>query len=141
MMLSSPTTIGFLFLEKRCSQMSFKINLSFLSKALFENALIEKVTVFMEEKMRYERTVLVIGIISIIAPVYFFKTVYVIWFGPMDVFIGFQSERWTWVLLTIVDIVGFLSVLPARKNGRVIQVVMLLWILGMSLVSLATFVR
>lgn len=121
--------------------MSFKLNLSFLSKALFESILIERVTVFMEEKMRYERIVLVIGIISIIAPIYFFKTAYVIWFGPMDVFIGFQSERWTWVLLTIVDIVGFLSLLPARRNARVMQVVMLLWILGMSLVSLATFVR
>ncbi|HAV11376.1 MAG TPA: hypothetical protein DCX32_02425 [Candidatus Moranbacteria bacterium] len=101
----------------------------------------EKVVALMEKTMENETYARIFGLIAILAPIYFLKTVHTVWFGPMEVFIGFQSERSTWLVLTIVDAVGFLTTLPARKKGRIIQIVTALWTIEIFLVWIATVVR
>ena len=125
----------------RDSVVFFSNVLENFSKAFFGNFLFENLTVFMEGIMKHKMATLVLGVIVVAAPVYFLKTVYIIWFGPTEVFVGFQSERMSWIVLTIVDAAGFLSMLPSRKSGRIMQVVMFLWPVEMFLVVLATFIR
>lgn len=148
MMFSVPTTSELELCSKGRSAMFFRNFLVFcsglpekLSEVFFGNSVFENLTALMERIMRHNRAPLILGVVVIIAPVYFLKTVYTIWFGPLEVFVGFQSERISWIVLTIVDAAGFLSLLPARENGRIMQVVMFLWTIEMFLVVLATFVR
>ena len=101
----------------------------------------EKITVFMERVMTKKFWLVVLGLIAIIAPLYFLKTLYEVWFGSYDVFLGFKLERTTFLVMAIVDTVGFLTTLPARKNGRIIQVVMGLWSIEMYLLYIGTFIR
>ncbi|HBP01431.1 MAG: hypothetical protein UY41_C0009G0018 [Candidatus Moranbacteria bacterium GW2011_GWE1_49_15] len=103
--------------------------------------LIEGPTIWVEKIMSNETNVKIFGFIAILAPVYFLKTLYSVWFGPLEVFIGFQSEKSTWLVLTIVDAVGFLTTLPSREKGRVIQMVTCLWTIEIFLVWVATIVR
>ena len=99
------------------------------------------ITAWVERVMANRTGATILGLVAVIAPLYFLKTLYVVWFGPMDVFVGFQSERSTWFVLATVDAVAFLTTLPAREKGRIIQIVMGLWTIEMSLVFLATIVR
>ncbi|MFC1645251.1 hypothetical protein ACFL08_04460 [Patescibacteria group bacterium] len=57
---------------------------------------LEKITVFMEKAMENKTRATVLGLVVAIAPLYFLKTLYVICFGPYDIFVGFQAERMTW---------------------------------------------
>lgn len=59
----------------------------------------------------------------------------------MDIFVGFKSESSTWLVLTIVDGVGFMTSLPSRKKGRIMQILMGMWTIEIGLVYLATLVR
>jgi hypothetical protein len=102
---------------------------------------VEKITVFIERVMANKTYEMLIGLVALIAPLYFLKTVYVVWFGPDEVFVGFESESSTWLVLAIVDVVGFLASLPSRRKGRVIQIVMALWSINLFLVYLATIIR
>jgi len=99
------------------------------------------ITAVMERVMANKTGAILLGLVSIIAPLYFLKTLYVVWFGPTEIFVGFQSERSTWFILATVDAVAFLTTLPAREKGRIIQIVMGLWTIEMSLIFLATVVR
>ena len=101
----------------------------------------ERIIVFVERIMANKTYETIIGLLAIISPLYFLKTLYVVWFGPMKVFVGFESEKSTWLVLAIVDTIGFITTLPARKKGRVIQIVMGLWSAEMFLFYLATIVR
>jgi len=101
----------------------------------------ERLTIFAENIMANKTYATFLGLVAVVAPLYFLKTIYAVWFGPMDVFVGFESEKSTWLVLAIVDGVGFIATLPAREKGRVIQVVMGLWTVEMFLVYLATIVR
>ena len=101
----------------------------------------ERIVFTMERVMTNKTCEIVLGLIALTAPLYFMKTLYVVWFGPLEVFFGFKSERWTWLVLTLVDFVGLLTLLPSRKKGRVMQIVMTLWVIEMLLVFVATFVR
>ena len=101
----------------------------------------EKITVFIERIMANKTYEMILGLVAIIAPLYFLKTVYVVWFGSAEVFVGFESEKSTWLVLAIVDAVGFFVTLPSREKGRVIRVVMAFWTIDLILVYLATIVR
>lgn len=101
----------------------------------------ERLTVLMEKIMANRTNEIILGIIALIAPVYFFKTIWAVWFGPIENFIGFKAEKNTWLIMTIVDSVGFLTTLPSRKKGRVVQIVMFLWAVDLLLVYLATLIR
>jgi len=102
---------------------------------------VEYLTRLIEKVMSNKTWATTFGLIALVAPLYFLKTLYVVWFGPYEVFVGFQSEQWTWLVLSLVDFVGFLTTLPAREKGRVIQIVMALWAIEMLLVFVATLVR
>ena len=101
----------------------------------------EFLTVFMERLMKNKTALTVLGIISMIAPLYFLKTLYNVYFGPMEDFVGYQSEQYTWLVMAVVDTVGFLTVLPAREKGRIMQIVMASWSIEMYLLFIATLVR
>ena len=96
---------------------------------------------YVEKVLENKIANIIVGIISLIAPLYFLSTLYEVWFGSHEVFRGFYIERWTWLVLSIVDGVGFLTTLPAREKGRIIQVVMAMWTIEMFLVYMATLVR
>jgi len=96
-----------------------------------------KVEAFVSSKKRE----MIIGMIAAIGPLYFFKTLYAVWFGTYEVFVGFESEKNTFLVLAFVDFIGFLSTLPSREKGRVMQWVMGLWTVEMFLLYVATIVR
>lgn len=101
----------------------------------------EKLVVLMERLLSNRTYAIILGLIAIVAPVYFLKTLFNVWFGPVEVLVGFKSEKWTWLVIAAVNTVGFLTTLPAREKGRVIQIVIGLWSIEMSLVFLATIIR
>lgn len=101
----------------------------------------EKLVVFAEKIMANKKWEKILGLISLLSPIYFLKTLYAVWFGPLDVFIGFQSERSTWLVLATVNAVGLFTLLPTRRNGRIMQIVMLMWVTEMTLLYLATIIR
>lgn len=77
--------------------------------------------------------------ISIIAPAYFLKTVWDVWFGPPEVLVGFKHEQSVFVVLVVSDAAAFLTTLPSRKKGLIMQIVMFMWTVEMLLISIATF--
>ena len=101
----------------------------------------EKIIIFVERIMANKTYETILVLIAVMAPLDFLKILYAVWFGPMEVFVGFESEKTTWLVLAIIDAVGFITTLPARKKGRVIQIVMGLWVIEMFLVYLATILR
>jgi hypothetical protein len=103
--------------------------------------MIESVTVFIERLLLKRSWEIAFGLIALIAPLYFIKTLWSIWFGPMEIFVGYKAEKITWLVMVVVDAVGFLSTLPAREKGRIMQVVMFLWTVDLFFVLLATLVR
>lgn len=101
----------------------------------------ERFTVFVEKIMANKIYETILGFVAMIAPLYFLKTLYAVWFGAPEVFVGFEAEKSTWLVLAIVNAVGFITTLPSRKKGRVIRIVVGMWVVEMFLVYLATIVR
>lgn len=101
----------------------------------------EWITVLMERLLADKRREAVVGVIAIIAPLYFTKTLFVVCFGPLDVFVGFETEKFTWLIMAVIDFIGFLATLPSRKKGRVIQWVMGLWAFEMFSLFFITLIR
>jgi len=102
---------------------------------------VERIINIVERAQSTKKGMIVFMIIAAIGPIYFLNTVYAVWFGPEEVLYGFKSERDTFLILAIVNGVTFLTTLPAREKGRVIQVTMAAWVVEMSLVFLATVIR
>jgi len=102
---------------------------------------VEKITILIERITENKIGKATFGIIAIVAPLYFLKTLYAVWFGPMEVFIGFQSESYTWIILSAANFSGFLTVVPARKKGRIMQIITALWTIELFMVYIATFIR
>jgi hypothetical protein len=63
-----------------------------------------------------------------------------VWYGPPEVLAGFKTQKNVFVVLVISDAITFLSTLPSRNKGRIMQFIMFAWTLEMSMVSVATFV-
>ena len=101
----------------------------------------ERIIVLIEKIVGNKIGEVIIGIIAIASPLYFLKTLYAVWFGPAELIAGFKSESFTWLVLTIANFSGFLAVVPARKKGRVMQIVTAAWTIEMSLVFIASLVR
>ncbi len=101
----------------------------------------ERFTVWVEKIMATRRGEFILGFIAMAAPLYFLKTLYAVWFGPTEVFVGFQSERWTWLVLGLVDMVAYITTLPSRRKGLVMRIIVGMWTVEMFLVFLATLVR
>jgi len=101
----------------------------------------EKITVLSEKTMSNKKLVTLVGIISLISPVFFIKTIFTVWFGSPEILVGFKSEQMTWIVMLFVNIVTLFSVLAGRKNNRIIQIVMLLWTINVFLLLLATIVK
>ena len=96
---------------------------------------------FAERIMADSLYAMILGLVAAIAPLYFLKTVYAVWFGTYEVFIGFKSQRSTWLVLGLIDGVALFTLLPARESGLVMQIVMIMWMIEMFLIYAATFVR
>lgn len=108
---------------------------------VFMKKVMETITVFMEKVMANNKYATMFGIVALVGPIFFIKTLYAVWFGSPEILVGFKSENATWFILSVVDLVAFFTTLPARKKGRVMQVLMGLWTIEMSLVFLATIIR
>ena len=105
-----------------------------------EEVIMERLTVFIEHSMQNKYVLWLITFISIVAPVYFLRTVWDVWFGPPEVLLGFQTQRYVLLVLVISDSVAFLTTLPARKKGRIMQLIMFAWAVEMALLTIATFI-
>lgn len=78
----------------------------------------ETITIFAEKIMSNKYGSFILGAIAVIAPLYFLKTVFNVWFGPPEILIGFKSEQSTWAVLTVVDAVALFTTLPSRKKRQ-----------------------
>ncbi len=101
---------------------------------------LEALTAIVEKVIAKNITRKILTAIALIAPLFFYKTVYNTYFGPPEVLAGFAAERSTWLVITVSDAAALLAALPARKEGRIMQLVMFLWTLAMVLVYIATIV-
>lgn len=93
--------------------------------------MIEKITVQIEKMMANNICLFVIYMIAIASPLSFLWTLHSVAYGPIENFISFKSQIITWYFLTLANVVSFVTTLPSRKKGRVVQLVMLMWTVEM----------
>jgi len=95
----------------------------------------ENLTVFMEKVLANKKGSYLIGLITLIAPLYFFKTLYAVWFGPIEILNGFKSQNSTWLVFVVINFITFLTTLPAREKGRINQIITACWVVEMIILA------